>query len=196
MSDTNNATGPKTGPGPLELLADAEWKTLLEKDDRTSPSEYPEMALITRNELSAVICEGYLLAKDQNAKSVRAEITRLFKEAQAEVPVDNNLSRWATLADMQDRLAGHGLCAKSDTPPPKLAVAGSRTVSAGDAAKDAEIVRLREALTEYAVAEYNQGTRKCRLCQAEAWNRNGDAPIDHRPDCILVNLKQESAANG
>lgn len=31
------------------------WQDLLDKDDRTSPAEYPDMALITRDEF-----EGYL----------------------------------------------------------------------------------------------------------------------------------------
>ncbi|MDE5451355.1 hypothetical protein GWE18_00495 [Bradyrhizobium sp. CSA112] len=31
------------------------WKELIEKDDRTSPAEYPEMALITRSELAAFV---------------------------------------------------------------------------------------------------------------------------------------------
>lgn len=31
------------------------WQDLVEKDDRTSPSEYPEMALITHDEFAAYI---------------------------------------------------------------------------------------------------------------------------------------------
>lgn len=60
------------GPGPLTLLADREWQDLCEKDDRTSPADYPEMCLITRNELGGIICEGFLLAKDQGAAAHRA----------------------------------------------------------------------------------------------------------------------------
>lgn len=31
------------------------WQELIDKDDRTSPAEYPEMALITREELADFI---------------------------------------------------------------------------------------------------------------------------------------------
>lgn len=34
---------------------DAEWQTLLDKDDRTSPLEYPDMCLITKDELSGAM---------------------------------------------------------------------------------------------------------------------------------------------
>jgi hypothetical protein len=37
-----------------EIIA-ALWRDLLEKDDRTSPAEYPDMALITRDEFEAAI---------------------------------------------------------------------------------------------------------------------------------------------
>lgn len=47
-------------------------------------------------------------------------LTDAFRAAQAEVPVDNSLSRWAHLADMQDRLAKMGLCDPSTSPAPKL----------------------------------------------------------------------------
>lgn len=36
----------------LEPCILAAWQELIERDDRTSPAEYPEMALITRDELA------------------------------------------------------------------------------------------------------------------------------------------------
>lgn len=36
----------------LEPCILAAWQELIERDDRTSPEEYPEMALITRDELA------------------------------------------------------------------------------------------------------------------------------------------------
>ncbi len=71
--DGHTVTPDDTGPGPVSLLCDAEWQNLCEKDDRTSPAEYPEMCLINQAEVGALICEGYLLAKDQDraALSVR-----------------------------------------------------------------------------------------------------------------------------
>ena len=39
---------------------DEAWSELLEKDDRTSPEEYPEMCLITKEELAAFMgCRQY-----------------------------------------------------------------------------------------------------------------------------------------
>lgn len=66
-----------TGPGPLSQLCDREWQDLLEKDDRTSPAEYPDMVLIARNEFGSVISEGYLLAHDM--------VTAKLREAEAQV---------------------------------------------------------------------------------------------------------------
>lgn len=69
MSETEDksvsVTVENAGPGPLELLGDKEWQNLLEKDDRTSPAEYPDMVLITRAELGGAMCEAWLLAKEK-----------------------------------------------------------------------------------------------------------------------------------
>lgn len=46
-------------PGPFSKLVDAEWQALLDKDDRTSPAEYPDMCLITRLELSWAMAEAW-----------------------------------------------------------------------------------------------------------------------------------------
>lgn len=64
---------PNRPKGPLETLADHEWQMLLDKDDRTSPEEYPDMALIDRAEFGGVMTEAYLLAKDQDAAAARSE---------------------------------------------------------------------------------------------------------------------------
>lgn len=42
------------------MTPDQAWQDLLDKDDRTSPEEYPEMCLITREELAA-----YMLAASE-----------------------------------------------------------------------------------------------------------------------------------
>lgn len=63
MTDTQTPTD--TGPGPLSQLCDREWQTLLDKDDRNSPADYPDMVLISRTELGCVMSEAYLLAKHQ-----------------------------------------------------------------------------------------------------------------------------------
>lgn len=36
-------------------FANEVWRDLLEKDDRTSPAEYPEMCLIDHDELASII---------------------------------------------------------------------------------------------------------------------------------------------
>lgn len=42
-------------PEATSLLVDTAWRDLLEKDDRTSPAEYPDMALITHDELAEIV---------------------------------------------------------------------------------------------------------------------------------------------
>jgi len=89
------------GPGPLTLLADREWQDLCEKDDRTSPADYPEMCLITRNELGGIICEGFLLAKDQGAtvhRALEAKVVELVAERLADK------ARIAELTALADQL--------------------------------------------------------------------------------------------
>lgn len=39
----------------LEAVIQGFWLDLQEKDDRTSPEEYPDMCLITRDELAAFV---------------------------------------------------------------------------------------------------------------------------------------------
>ena len=62
----------RKGPGPLKIIGDNEWRALLDKDDRTSPEEYPEMALITRAELGGAMCEAYILAAGQATEELMA----------------------------------------------------------------------------------------------------------------------------
>lgn len=41
-------------------LIDEAWRELLEKDDRTSPAEYPDMVLITRDELAEIVTRVFV----------------------------------------------------------------------------------------------------------------------------------------
>jgi hypothetical protein len=50
---------PSDEPGPFSKLVDVEWQQLLDKDDRTSPEEYPGHCLITRNELASAMFEAW-----------------------------------------------------------------------------------------------------------------------------------------
>jgi hypothetical protein len=65
MREAAEASTPDdTGPGPFSRLVDQEWQTLLDKDDRTSPEEHPEMCLLTRTELAWAMMEAWLLGKE------------------------------------------------------------------------------------------------------------------------------------
>lgn len=58
---------------------DQAWQDLCEKDDRTSPEEYPEMCLITREELA-----GYVTAeRDRIAEALdyEASVTPCAEDA-------------------------------------------------------------------------------------------------------------------
>ena len=49
---------PLSGGGKVEVtngVVDAQWQWLCDKDDRSSPVEYPDMALVTRDELGEII---------------------------------------------------------------------------------------------------------------------------------------------
>jgi hypothetical protein len=48
------------GDKPFHDLVEQAWTTLLEKDDRTSPEEYPDMCLLTRDELEFAMAEAFL----------------------------------------------------------------------------------------------------------------------------------------
>jgi hypothetical protein len=57
-----------TTPAPTSREAvERLWLDLLEKDDRTSPPEYPDMALITKDELGAAL----RVALEAAAKAVK-----------------------------------------------------------------------------------------------------------------------------
>ena len=60
------------------------WRDLLEKDDRTSPAEYPDMALITHDEFVAVHAAGFAAAREKAAEHVKVtfgpcELAREFR---------------------------------------------------------------------------------------------------------------------
>lgn len=44
-------------PISLDQFVEQAWRDLCEKDDRTSPEEYPEMCLITQDELRETLKE-------------------------------------------------------------------------------------------------------------------------------------------
>lgn len=72
-------------PTPARAESDAErlgkklWTDLCEKDDRTSPEEYPDMALITQDELCSVVAAAFD-ERDAKFAAQAGEIERRQKE--------------------------------------------------------------------------------------------------------------------
>jgi hypothetical protein len=68
----------------LRRIAEEAWQALLDKDDRTSPAEYPDMCLITKDEL-----EGFLLsshdALEEASKRYREALTEIAGPANADL---------------------------------------------------------------------------------------------------------------
>lgn len=50
-----STSDPSSTRSEVTAIVDREWQSLLDKDDRTSPEEYPDMCLITREELHGVV---------------------------------------------------------------------------------------------------------------------------------------------
>lgn len=63
----------------IDGLVDELWQDLLERDDRTSPEEHPDMALITRDELRAALA-AYEASKDERLTRERDEARRALRE--------------------------------------------------------------------------------------------------------------------
>lgn len=111
MSDKTANVAENAGPGRLSHLCDKEWQELLEKDDRTSPAEYPDMALITRNEFGAVMCEAFLLAKekpdpnpDWEARAAAAHVRTLEENGVQPADTLAMLERWKSDAEPANEL--------------------------------------------------------------------------------------------
>jgi hypothetical protein len=79
----------------IPSLLKTEWQELVEKNDRTSPEEYPDMALITCDELAEIISRARAGGMDNAAKIAISMITwvscEIVQGHQTEMP--------ATLAD-------------------------------------------------------------------------------------------------
>lgn len=73
------------------------WQELVEKDDRTSPAEYPDMALITREELRRAFAAG--LAQGE---AERAALREALKQVEREA---DRLSEMASLGIARSALA-------------------------------------------------------------------------------------------
>lgn len=82
---------PLVRPAPSQSDVEAAWRDLLEKDDRTSPAEYPDMALITFDEFAAVarirgaaVPEGWSIVPDEPTKEMRKAASDLETKSAAE----------------------------------------------------------------------------------------------------------------
>lgn len=75
LEDFTALTAPATSLGPPRRhaeIVDFIWQGLLDKDDRTSPEEYPDMALISKGELSGHIAEAMADAAWQASQALSA----------------------------------------------------------------------------------------------------------------------------
>lgn len=60
----------------IEPLLEQSWQALLDKDDRTSPEEYPDMCLITRAELSDFLVDASFKWKEGRSHGISIEESR------------------------------------------------------------------------------------------------------------------------
>lgn len=94
VDDLGAMTHGSDGPGPFRTLVEAEWQALLDKDDRTSPADYPDMCLITRNELAGVMAEAWFTRADADASRIAAlEARNRFLEAPGPYIFDRTMWR-------------------------------------------------------------------------------------------------------
>lgn len=60
----------------IQPLLEQSWQALLDKDDRTSPEEYPDMCLITREELSEFLVDASFKWKEERNHGISIEESR------------------------------------------------------------------------------------------------------------------------
>lgn len=60
----------------IATLLDQSWQHLLDKDDRTSPEEYPDMCLITRDELSQFLADASFKWREARSHGISIEESR------------------------------------------------------------------------------------------------------------------------
>jgi len=60
----------------IESLLEQSWQALLDKDDRTSPAEYPDMCLITREELSRFLVDASFKWHEARSHGIHVEESR------------------------------------------------------------------------------------------------------------------------
>lgn len=80
------------------------WQDLVEKTDRTSPGEYPEMALITREELADYMNATLLAQRDAADRAGRERIMKLVLDA-----CDAEIAEWETNMGSSSILQRHAM---------------------------------------------------------------------------------------
>jgi hypothetical protein len=60
----------------IDVILDQSWETLLNQDDRTSPPEYPDMCLITRDELQQFLNSAQFTWHEQKRHGISIEELR------------------------------------------------------------------------------------------------------------------------
>lgn len=85
-----------TAKGPAAGVVDAAWLELGERDDRTSPEEYPEMCLITRDELAEFMrraqATGHPFGEHSEAYATAAALANLDRVDETGEPNSASLS--------------------------------------------------------------------------------------------------------
>lgn len=72
-------------------IVEVEWQTLLDKDDRTSPAEYPDMCLIRRQELSDAMLAAFQAAAPRPSSPTTPEPPVWRHDFNAYVPVQRSV---------------------------------------------------------------------------------------------------------
>lgn len=92
------------GPaGETDGLVERLWQDLLEKDDRTSPAEYPNMALITHDEFAAALSQLHERVAELERDDTRNnEAAKLIRKAAKLIASPDYIDKLATVERERD----------------------------------------------------------------------------------------------
>lgn len=81
------------------MTADEAWQDLLDKDDRTSPADYPEMCLISREELAGYMSAARAMVMEAQGWTLQSSIYEGFS---TEIWADSRPPGKRTVAIVRD----------------------------------------------------------------------------------------------
>lgn len=87
----------------MEAAVAAAWCDLCDKDDRTSPAEYPDMCLISRDELGAAISQGFWDVLQAGSDAPLAWLKEWYSDGEVRRRVDltPGMDRWLEVLDVR-----------------------------------------------------------------------------------------------